>query len=70
MGVVMLLCMRTFHSIFDNFSLLNRPQGDAQKGLEGGPFQDLWNRLIGHHYIKVILLDRRMRALSSDAGNH
>ena len=35
-----------------------------------GPFQNAWNQLVGHHYIKVILLNRCTPALSGNAGNH
>ena len=35
-----------------------------------GPFQNSWNQLVGHHYIKVVLLDRCTRALSGNAGNY
>ena len=45
-------------------------RGDSRMALVWGPFQNFWNRLIGHHYIKVILLNRRTPALRSDAGNH
>jgi hypothetical protein len=41
----------------------------SQVEMVGGPFQNFWNQLVGHHYIKVILLDRRTPALSRNAGN-
>ena len=66
----MLLCMRTFQRMPNRFLLLFCPHGGSRVEIVLGPFQNLWNRLIGHHYIKVILLDRRTSALSGDAGNH
>ena len=46
------------------------PQGGSQVEMVSGPFQNSWNQLIGHNYIKVILLDRCTPTLSGNAGNH
>src|SRR5580698_5172670 len=43
---------------------------DSWMTTDWGPFQNFWNCLIGHHYIKVILFNRCTPALSCDAGNH
>jgi hypothetical protein len=53
----------------DEFLLPFRPQGGSQVEMVLGPFQNFWNQLVGHHYIKVILLDWCTPALSSNAGN-
>lgn len=57
------------HRMSDDFLPLFPASGFLGVEIILGPFQNSWNQLVGHHYIKVILLDRCTPTLSSNAGN-